>query len=123
MYLTGLVARECVPDLGGTSCVPRYSSPSHTCNEAPFFFDRHTSFRIRAVARNADCEIMHTHDDVGCHPQDFHKVNVTIRATFVAIHTNFDWFGSLEKWSHVTVSRPEGEYDITDALQATYLFS
>ena len=90
---------------------------------APNFVHSIDGTHIRLVVNNVDASIIHTHDDIGTHPEDFFPVNKVIREQFVILHTEHDHFGSLEKYSKVDVNRPSGDYDVRDALQATYLFS
>ena len=90
---------------------------------APNFVHSIDGTHVRLVADDVDASILHTHDDIGTHPEDFFMVNDSIRQQFVVIHTEHDWFGSLEEYNNVSIERPVGGYDINDALSATYLFS
>jgi hypothetical protein len=90
---------------------------------APNFVHSIDANHIRSVVMNTEASILHTHDDVGTHPEDFFAVNTVIREQFVKLHSEFDWFGSLENYSKVSLPRLRGGYNIQDALQATYLFS
>jgi len=90
---------------------------------APNFVHSIDANHIRSVVMNTEASILHTHDDVGTHPENFFTVNTVIREQFVKLHSEFDWFGSLEQYSKVSLPRLRGGYNIQDALQATYLFS
>ena len=90
---------------------------------APNFVHSIDANHIRSVVLNTEASILHTHDDIGTHPEDFFAVNTVIREQFVRLHSEFDWFGSLENYSKVSLPRLRGGYNIQDALQATYLFS
>jgi hypothetical protein len=92
---------------------------------APSFVHSIDGNHIRIVVNNAEASIVHTHDEVGTHPEDFFEVNTLIRQTFVQLHTEFDWFGSLEEHTRdvESVNCPQGTYNVRDALEATYLFS
>jgi DNA-directed RNA polymerase len=92
---------------------------------APNFVHGIDASHVRAVVNTTTADIVHTHDDIGTHPEDYFAVNAVVRETFVSIHSDYDWFASLEEFSGVTVNRSSlrGEYDITEAIHSTYLFS
>ena len=90
---------------------------------APNFVHSIDGNHIRAVVMETASDIVHTHDDIGTHAADYFAVNSTVRRTFVGLHTQFDWMGSLEQYSEVNVKRLTGGYDVTEALKATYMFS
>jgi DNA-directed RNA polymerase len=90
---------------------------------APNFVHSIDGNHVRAVVLSTDADILHTHDDIGTHPEDFFSVNQVIRTTFVQLHTEYNWLDSLSKYSKVHVGKFHGGYDVQDALKATYLFS
>jgi len=90
---------------------------------APNFIHSIDANHVRAVVNSTSASIVHTHDDIGCHAIDYFAVNTSVRETFVALHSEFDWIGSLEEYSNVSVQRMSGSYDVQEALQATYMFS
>jgi DNA-directed RNA polymerase len=90
---------------------------------APNFVHSIDGNHVRAIVMETAADIVHTHDDIGTHAADYFAVNSTVRRTFVGLHTQFDWMGSLEQYSEVNVKRLTGGYDVTEALKATYMFS
>jgi len=99
-------------------------SETHTIKGiAPNFVHSIDGNHIRAVVQSTAASIIHTHDDIGTHAADYFAVNKATRQTFVDLHTQFDWMGSLEEYSEVKVNRLHGEYDVQEALKATYMFS
>lgn len=102
---------------------PELSEKTTIKGIAPNFVHSIDANHVRAVVMESAADIVHTHDDIGTHAADYFAVNKTIRRTFVGLHTQFDWMGSLEKWSEVKVNRLSGDYDIQQALEATYMFS
>jgi hypothetical protein len=90
---------------------------------SPNFIHSIDGNHVRAVVRSTDASIIHTHDDIGTHPEDFFTVNNVIRQSFVDLHTQYDWFGSLATYNNVQVRTLVGGYDMQQALEATYLFS
>ena len=105
------------------SVSPELSERATIKGIAPNFVHSIDGNHVRAIVMETAADIIHTHDDIGTHAADYFAVNATVRRTFVGLHTQFDWMGSLEQYSEVNVRRLTGGYDVTEALKATYMFS
>ncbi len=80
---------------------------------------------LRMVINNCDFGLVTVHDSIGSHPCDFQETALQIRKQFVAVH-QYDALSNLcDNLKTDEFDRPEflGDYDVNEALEATYIFS
>ena len=89
---------------------------------APNFIHSIDANHCRNVINECDWDLVTVHDSIGSHAGNFFETGRIIREQFVHVH-QYDAIGNL--CDNMEVRRPKfrGDYDVAEALEATYLFS
>lgn len=90
---------------------------------APNFIHSIDATHLRMVVNACDWDLVTVHDSIGSRPCNFFDTNVIIRQQFVEVH-QYDAMDNLCK--NITGARAprfRGDYNVTEALCATYIFS
>jgi len=86
------------------------------------------------VNKSIETEIVAIHDSIGCHAGNYERVSKAIRRSFVKLFTEYNMLESLAKCldkeynkedenDYLKVIKFEGDFDIQETLNSTYLFS
>ena len=80
---------------------------------------------LRMIVNNCDFGLVTVHDSIGSHPCDFQETALQIRTQFVAVHQYNALDNLCDNLGTDDFDRPEflGDYDVSEALEATYMFS
>ena len=89
---------------------------------SPNYVHSMDSAHLRAVIRNATCELSCIHDSVGCPADMVLEVNQLIRVEFYNINQT-DLLANIYEALEADYTDQRGKYDIKDVLEATYIFS
>jgi DNA-directed RNA polymerase len=86
------------------------------------------------VNKSIETDIVAIHDSIGCHAGNYERVSKAIRRSFVKLFTEYNMLESLAKCldkeynkedenDYLKVIKFEGDFDIQETLNSTYLFS
>lgn len=89
---------------------------------APNFIHSLDSTHCRLVVNECAWDLVTVHDSIGSHPCNYFATNKVIREQFVMVHMQ-DTLG--EFCESISARKPKfrGDYDVTEALESTYIFS
>ena len=78
---------------------------------------------VRMVALACDWDLVTVHDSIGSHPSNFFKTGEVIREQFVKLHQTKITDALFQDTGVVAPRFNRGDYKVTDALGALYMFS
>lgn len=92
---------------------------------SPNFIHSIDSTHLRAVVNQCDHELVTVHDSIGAHACDYFTTARTVRETFAVVHKGYDALGDLCFVMNQEVPKfdEKNDYDASEALQSSYIFS
>jgi len=89
---------------------------------APNFIHSIDAAHLRMVINDCDHDLVTVHDSIGSHPCNYASTSESIRLQFVNVH-EYDAIGNLCDEMQVRTPKFRGEYNASEALESTYIFS
>ena len=99
------------------------SESAQICAISPNFVHSIDAAHLRMVVANTDAQIAAVHDSIGSHAGDFFEVAKVIREQFVAVH-RYDQLADFATENGIKLDSIRlGNYDPSEALESSYIFS
>lgn len=89
---------------------------------SPNFVHSIDATHLRMVINDCDHDLVTVHDSIGSHPANYFATAKSIREQFVAVH-DYDALGNLCEGINVRTPKFRGEYNASEALKSSYIFS